>query len=135
MAATDRSPIPSHARLRVLVVDDNEDTVITLMLLLEDEGHEVRGVHDGKEALVEFAEFDPDVVIVDIGLPKANGWEVARAVRKMSEGARPLMIGISGQYTKSADRVLSEMSGFNYFLTKPFDPNALMALVVAHGTL
>lgn len=133
MAATDRSPIPSHARLRVLVVDDNDDTVITLMLLLEDEGHEVRGVHDGKQALVEFAEFEPDVVIVDIGLPKANGWEVARAVRKISGGAGPLMIAISGQYTKSADRVLSEMSGFNYFLSKPFDPNALMALVVAQS--
>ena len=58
-------------------------------------------------------------------------FKVARAVREMAGGAGPLMIAISGQYTKSADRVLSEMSGFNYFVSKPFDPNALMALVVA----
>src|SRR3954469_6021427 len=123
------TPVGRVGRARVLVVDDNHDIVLTLKLLLEDEGYEVRGSHDGREALVEFAEFDPDVIIADIGLPGASGWQIARAVRKMSEGTRPLMIAISGEYTKSADRIFTEINGFNYFLSKPFDPKVLFNLL------
>jgi DNA-binding response OmpR family regulator len=115
--------------VRVLVVDDNKDIVLTLRLLLEDVGYEVSGAHDGREALVEFAGFDPDAVIADIGLPGASGWEIGRAVRKMSEGDRPLMIAISGEYTKVSDRILTEITGFNYFLAKPFDPKVLLSLL------
>src|SRR5581483_11850739 len=115
--------------LRVLVVDDNKDIALTLRLLLEDEGCEVQTAHDGREALVVYADFDPDALIADIGLPGASGWEVARAIRKIGEGERPLMIAISGEYIKGADRIMTEMSGFNYFLSKPFDPKVLVALL------
>ena len=110
-------------------MDDNKDIVLTLSLLLEDEGCEVRTAYDGREALVVYAEFDPDAVIADIGLPGASGWEVARAIRKIAEGERPVMIAISGEYIKGADRIMTEMSGFNYFLSKPFAPKVLVALL------
>src|SRR5436309_14650398 len=121
-------------RLRVLVVDDNQDIVLTLRLLLEDAGYEVRGSYDGRQALLDFAEFDPDAVIADIGLPGASGWEMGRAMRRISDGDRPLMIAISGEFTRASDRVLTDMSGFNYFLAKPFDPGVLLALLAQPRT-
>lgn len=116
----------------MLVVDDNRDTVITLRALLEHEGYETRGVHDAHAALAKLAEFDPDVVIADLAMPGKSGWHIAQAVRgggKTYGADRPLMIAISGEYTQGADRILTEMSGFNYFLAKPFDPKVLLALL------
>ena len=63
-------------------------------------------------------------------MPPPNGWDLAREVRRRSgDGPRPLMIAISGMYTKGADRILAQMAGFNYYLTKPCDPQVLIALV------
>lgn len=114
--------------LRILVVDDSVDTVRTLAALLNDEGHDVAGVFDGREALAELARFEPDVAIVDLAMPRVSGWELARAVRKIDE-KRPMLIAVSGHYTKGADRILAQMSGFDYFLVKPVDPNVLFALL------
>lgn len=74
-------------------------------------------------------EFDPDVVVMDIGLPGVNGWEAARLIRDRMPGRRPVLIGMSGEFTKGADRVLSEINGFDYYLTKPVDPKVLTALI------
>jgi len=120
--------------LRVLIADDNPDMVLTTMMILSGEGHDVRTANDGHEAMVQMAEFDPDVVIADIKMPGLTGWELARAVRKVSDQGRPLLIAVSGHYTKGADRVLSEMAGFDHFLPKPFDPADLLALLAALGT-
>ena len=116
-------------RIRVLVVDDDADTVSTLLALLRSEGHEVRGQSSGRTALDSLREFDPDVVISDIAMPSVDGWTVAREVRKRMGTQRPVLIAITGQYTKSADKVLSHISGFDFYLTKPADPNVLLALV------
>jgi DNA-binding response OmpR family regulator len=114
----------------VLIVDDNDDIVLTLAMLLQDEGYEVRGVGHARDAIVEVAEFDPDAVIADIGLPDMSGWDLARAVRMVSERAdRPLMIAISGEFTKGADAVLTQMAGFNHFLAKPFDPAVIIRIL------
>ena len=84
-----------------------------------------------QHALAALAEFDPDALIVDIALPGHSGWEIARAVRKIGPYGeqRPLLIAISGRYTKGSDQILGEISGFNYQLAKPFDPIELIALM------
>jgi CheY-like chemotaxis protein len=118
------------ARLRVVVVDDEPDTVMTLLALLRDQGYDAEGFASGKAALEALSKMDPDVIISDIAMPAPNGWDVARTVRQMKgDGPRPLMIAISGQYAKGADRILAQMAGFNYYLTKPCDPQVLMALI------
>ena len=117
--------------LRVLVVDDDRDTVLTLMALLREEGHETKGVYDGRQALQAIPEFDADAVIMDIAMPQLTGWDTARQIRELIGPARPLLIALSGQYTKGADRVLSQIAGFDYYLTKPCDPNVLLALLAS----
>jgi len=116
--------------LRVVVVDDEPDTVMTLLALLRDEGHDAEGFASGQKGLEAIGQINPDVVISDISMPPPNGWDLAREVRRLNgEDPRPLMIAITGRYTKGADRILAQMAGFNYFLTKPCDPQVLMALV------
>lgn len=78
--------------LRILVADDDRDTVLSLMLLLREEGHDVQGVHSGRQAISRVIDFDPDVVIVDINMPERSGWEVARTIRARGED-RPMLIG------------------------------------------
>jgi CheY-like chemotaxis protein len=127
---TSKNAAGTAARLRVVVVDDDPDTVITMLALLREEGYEAEGYGSGRAALEAIAKSDPDVIVSDIGMPAPNGWDVARQVRAMKgAGPRPLMIAISGQYTKSADRVLAQIAGFDFFLTKPCDPQVLMALI------
>lgn len=116
-------------KLRVLVVDDDADTVTTLLQLMRDEGYEARGHASGQAAIDALKPFDPDVVISDIAMPNVNGWTLAREVRRLMGQQRPLLIAITGQYTKSADKVLAHISGFDFYLTKPADPGVLLALV------
>ena len=79
--------------------------------------------------MVAIADFDPDVVVADIQMPGLSGWQLARAVRRVAGYGRPLLIAISGHYKAGADRVLTNMSGFNHFLPKPFDMKDLLALI------
>jgi DNA-binding response OmpR family regulator len=116
--------------LRIVVVDDEPDTVLTLLALLREEGYDVEGFGSGKAALEAIAKLEPDVVVSDIAMPAPNGWDVAKKVRKLrGDDPPPLMIAISGKYTKGADRVLAQMAGFNYYLTKPCNPQVLIALI------
>jgi len=73
-------------------------------------------------------EFNPDAVLLDIAMPDMSGWEVARALRE-ELGRRTAIIGISGEYTHSVDRILSEAVGFDHYLIKPYDPNELLQLL------
>ena len=124
---------PHAARvIRVLIADDERDVVLTLSAILRDEGYEVKGVHSGRDAIVAVADFEPHVVIADIAMPERSGWDVARVVRATQPSGRldrPLLIAISGMYRQSADRILAEITGFNYFLAKPFDPKVLLSLL------
>ena len=109
-------------------MDDEPDTVMTLLMLLREQGHQAEGFGSGAAALQAIPKLDPDVVISDIAMPAPNGWDVAKSVRA-GHGRQPMLIAISGQYTKSADRLLAQISGFDFFLTKPYDPQVLIALV------
>ena len=117
-------------QLCIVVVDDEPDTVLTILELLRDQGYRAEGFASGKEALKGIHRLDPDVIISDIAMPAPNGWDIAKEVRKLrGDATRPLMIAISGLYTKNADRFLVQVAGFDFFLTKPCDPQVLMALV------
>ena len=121
----------SRSPLRILVADDEHDTVNTLTLILQDEGHEVHAVHRGPEVLRAVLALDPDAVLLDIGLPELSGHEVARKIRECCGEARPMLIGISGRYKRGADKSLAHLNGMNHYLVKPFDPNAILAFLSA----
>lgn len=127
-AAVQVLPQRKPRALRILVVDDSSDAVLSATMLLEDEGHQVRGLYSGRHVLKVVQEFNPDAVLLDIALPGVSGWEVARALREKL-GRRHLLIGISGEYKNSVDRILSEAIGFDHYLLKPYDPNELLALL------
>jgi len=112
----------------VLVVDDDPDTVATLLAILRSEGHDARGNGSGQSAIAALRTFMPDVVISDIAMPHVNGWTLAKEVRAVM-GKHPMLIAITGQFTKSSDKTLAHMSGFDHYLTKPADPETLLALV------
>ncbi len=120
---------PAQRSLRIVIADDEFDTVRTLMALLRDEGHQVLGAHTGRDALEALKHFDADAVILDIGMPDLNGWEVAREIRELRGWERPLLIAITGRYTKSADRIFTGLTGFNHYLAKPYATAALLALL------
>jgi len=112
--------------LRVLVVDDDRDTVVSLEMLLREEGHSVVGVYKGKEVLPSIRKFEPDVVLLDIGLPDMTGYDVARAVRQQAK--RPTLIAVTA-WSKETDRLMAKAAGFDHYLAKPYDPRALLALL------
>ena len=123
------SSIRKQGPLRILVVDDEPDTVMTLLTILRDEGYEAEGFSHPMEAFRALRDFDPDVVICDIAMPVMTGWDFARKVRQKMGETRPMLIAVSGVYQKSADKILAQIVGYEFFMSKPCDPNVLIALV------
>lgn len=123
-----RQPAQPRA-LRILVVDDDRDLVLSLTALLRTEGYDARGVHDAANILQNIREYDPDVVILDIAMPGKTGWEAAKEIRAGLPGRKLALIGISGEHVRGADRALSEINGFDFYLMKPCDPNVLLTLL------
>jgi PAS domain S-box-containing protein len=119
-AAGDGETIVPPARRRILVVDDNLDAAESLGMLLEMLGHEVHTAHDGLEAVGAVAQFQPDVVLLDIGLPKLNGYEAARRIREQNGGTGPVLVALTG-WGQEEDRRLSKEAGFDHHMTKPVD--------------
>jgi DNA-binding response OmpR family regulator len=115
--------------LRVLVVDDERDSVDTLTVLLNDEGHEVRGLTRGKEVLDAVADFNPDAVLLDIAMPDTSGYELAKQIRQRYGEVKPMLIAISGRYKQASDKMLGQIVGFDHYLTKPYDPGVLLSLL------
>jgi CheY-like chemotaxis protein len=121
------SPAPD-APMRVLVVDDNKDSAETLSVLLQLFGNDVSSAYDGEQALEMAKELKPDVVLLDIGLPKLNGYEVARQIRLEPWGHHALLVAITG-WGQTEDKDLSRGAGFDHHLVKPVDPDALLKLI------
>jgi CheY-like chemotaxis protein len=105
---------------RILIVDDNEDSACSLALLHERRGHETRIAFTGPDALAAAAEFLPEVVILDVGLPGMNGFEVARRIRALPGLADALLVAMSG-YGSDEDLAEGKRAGFNEYLVKPVD--------------
>jgi DNA-binding response OmpR family regulator len=117
-------------RLRILLVDDDADTVNTLAFILRDEGYVVQPAYTGSEALSAVRLFRPDVVIHDISVPGMSGYAVAQSIRYgFTDVRRPFMIAISGVWKQLPDRKVAEQTGFDAYLTKPCDTAALLRLV------
>jgi CheY-like chemotaxis protein len=119
--------VPS-AKRRVLVVDDHKDTAESLSLLLGLMGHETLTVHDGLKAVESVGSFHPDVVLLDIGLPKLNGYDAARRIREQHLGKTPLLIALSG-WGREEDRRQSTLAGFDHHIVKPVDLACLEKLL------
>ena len=123
------SPRYSPRSLRILVADDEPDSVTALKLLLNDEGHDVIGLSKGAEVLRTVEEFRPDVVVLDIAMPDLSGYEIAKEIRKRHGQITPLLIAISGRYKQASDKMLGQIVGFDHYLLKPNEPNELLALL------
>ena len=123
-------PIPPHRRAarRVLVVDDNEDAAESLAALLRIFGHEVGVAFDGEQALALAPDLKPDLVLLDLGMPRMDGHEVARRMRAAPWGAGIRIVALSG-FGDGSDRARSLDAGCNDHLVKPVSPADLEAVL------
>ncbi len=121
------APVPHR---RVLIVDDNVDAAESLSMLLGTLGHDTQLAHDGEQALDAVQAFQPDVVLLDIGLPRVNGYEVARRIRRMSSGEGPHLIALTG-WGQAEDRRRAQEAGFDHHVTKPVELSVLSGLLAA----
>jgi CheY-like chemotaxis protein len=117
----------SHG-FKILVVDDNPDSALSLAMMLSIMGHETRTAHDGESAVATAERFLPDVVLLDIGLPKLNGYEVAQRIRHSSWGSSMFLIAVTG-WGQDEDRQRSSEVGLNVHMVKPVEPAALQKLL------
>jgi CheY-like chemotaxis protein len=126
----DRQIATSPGSCRILVVDDNQDSADSIAILLRTMGHEVHTAHDGLEAVDATAEFQPDMVLLDLGLPKLNGFDAARRIREQPGGRERVVIALTG-WGQEEDRRRSKEAGFDHHLTKPIDFGVLRDLLAA----
>ncbi|HEX3527523.1 MAG TPA: chemotaxis protein CheB [Thermoanaerobaculia bacterium] len=113
---------------RILVVDDNVDTAQSMALLLRLKGHRVEVAHDGPAALETARSFEPEVVLLDIGLPGLDGYEVAKRLREETRLSKALLVALTG-YGQEEDRRRARHAGFDHHFTKPVDPAVLYQLI------
>jgi CheY-like chemotaxis protein len=119
--------------LRILVVDDNRDSADSLGMLLRIKGNDVRTAYDGLEAVEAAAAFLPEMILLDIGLPKLNGYEVARRIRQQPRGREMMIVALTG-WGQDDDRRLSLEAGFDFHVVKPVDLAALEILLDKEAT-
>jgi PAS domain S-box-containing protein len=125
----DQPSRPSNRR-RILVVDDNRDSATSLAMLLKLLGNETRTAHDGLEALDVAAAFRPDLIFLDIGMPRLNGYDTARRIRTQPWGRDTTLIALTG-WGQEDDRRQSREAGFDSHITKPVDPDVLEKVLAA----
>ena len=140
LAAPEVIPVESHRALppsgepvrlkRVLVVDDNRDAADSLGMLLQFLGAEVMVVHDGRSALDALKTFEPEVVLLDLGMPEMNGLEVARRVREDPQHGEVTLVALTG-WGQREDRRRTHEAGFDYHLVKPADVGVLQDILTA----
>jgi CheY-like chemotaxis protein len=115
-------------RRRILVVDDSEDAAESIAMLLEFGGHETKQAHDGVEAVAAAERWRPHVVLLDIGLPKMNGYDACRRIRREPWGRQMFIIALTG-WGQEEDRQRSDEAGFDAHMVKPPDYDALMTMI------
>jgi CheY-like chemotaxis protein len=126
--ANDLEAFPSR---RILIVDDNRDSADTLGALLRTLGAIVSVVYTGRAALEALETFPADVVILDIGMPEMDGYDVARRMRSRADGAHMLLIALTG-WSQNHDKERARIAGFDHHVVKPPDIDALRELVIGH---
>ena len=115
-------------RSKILVVDDLRDSADSLAMMLRAKGHDVRVAYDGYEAVEIALQYHPDVVLLDIGMPRLNGYEAARMIRQQAGGDSPLLIAVTG-WGHDENRLRTKEAGFDYHLVKPVEPAVLTKLL------
>ena len=127
---TAQFPPAAPLGLCVLVVDDNRDVAESTAVLLRMAGCDVHVAYDGDEALRAMPRLGPDAVLLDIGLPRINGYEVAERIRAEPDYRRTLLVAVSG-YGHEEHRLQSQRVGFDYHIVKPIDPPVLTRLLAS----
>jgi CheY-like chemotaxis protein len=128
-AEKDEPPAPKSS-LRILIVDDNRDAADSLVMLLRLMGNDTRTAYDGQEGVDVAGEFRPDVMLLDIGLPKLDGHEACRRIRAQSWGKNVVLIAVTG-WGQEEDRRRSHEAGFDHHMVKPVDPQELVKLLAS----
>jgi len=118
-----------QVRRNILIADDNQDALESLALMLRMEGHEVTCASDGEEALALAGQRKPEIVVLDVGMPKLDGCEVARRIRAESWGRGAVLVALTG-WGQDVDRRRSREAGFDMHLVKPVDPATLCDMLV-----
>ena len=113
---------------RILVVDDNRDAADSLALLLRGEGYLVETAYEGSEAIRLADASRPNIVLLDIQMPKLSGYDIVRELRRYERAPRPLLIAVSA-WGQESDRLAAKQAGFDHHLTKPVDPAGLLELL------
>jgi PAS domain S-box-containing protein len=131
-AAAEPEPPSATAERRVLVADDNRDGAEIMALLLQQYGYEVSVAHSGPDALTVAAQIQPDIAILDIGMPGMNGYEVAQRIRAEGWGKAMMLIALTG-WGQEEDKKKAFDAGFDHHLIKPIDPDALEALMASEA--
>jgi CheY-like chemotaxis protein len=121
-----------ETRQRVLLVDDNADSTEPLSLLLQAKGYETRVAVEGAEAITIADEFEPNCVLLDLGLPGIDGYEVARRLRERPYGSQLKLVALTGWAGKEI-RIKAAEAGFDYHLVKPVNWEELESIVTAEG--
>ena len=116
------------AALRVLIAEDNRDAMLTLGILVRSEGYIVKLTENGKQALAVAPYFEPDIVLLDLGMPEVSGFDVAHALVQRYGAQCPLLIAVSGSQ-REEDRHRAASCGFRHFISKPYQPESLITLL------
>jgi CheY-like chemotaxis protein len=117
--------------LRILIADDNRDAAESLAALLRMVGHDVRIAYDGVEALGLASEYRPDAIVLDIGMPKMNGYDVAKKLRAEPTGQQMTIIALSG-WGQEEDKRRSREAGIDHHLVKPLEPTSLLQVLASN---
>jgi CheY-like chemotaxis protein len=125
---TPRDKVLPASHFRILVVDDHKDSAVSLGMTLKYLGHTTRIANDGLEALTAAEAFLPDVILLDIGLPKLNGYEVCHHIRQQSWGQSMVLIALTG-WGQEEDKMKSKEAGFNFHMVKPVEAADLAKLL------
>jgi signal transduction histidine kinase len=135
-AVAESGPMPAKSdqvmqvRRNILIADDNQDALESLALMLRLEGHEVHCASDGEEALTLAGLRRPEIVVLDVGMPKLDGCEVARRIRAEAWGRKAVLVALTG-WGQDADRKRSREAGFDMHLVKPVDPATICDMLVS----
>jgi CheY-like chemotaxis protein len=127
-AQSDDSESACVAKCRILIVDDLKDSADSLAMLLRMSGHEVQTAYDGEEAVIAAEKFRPEVVLLDIGMPRLNGYDACRRIREKPWGKSIILIAVTG-WGQEDDRRRTEEAGFNGHMVKPVNSRDLMKVL------
>jgi len=132
VSATEGRSAAGRLERRVLVIDDNEDAANATAMLIDDMGGDARVAYDGETALAMFTEYQPDVVLLDIGMPGLDGYETCQRIRRVL-GSRVLLVALTG-FGQQEDKEKATQAGFDAHITKPSDELALARIFAQHAS-